>query len=148
MFSTPATCPLTEYFQAIARGGWFRHDRPFPWTSPSCTCTKTKTPMAWRCQHSSFQFAQPKQLSMNSPLCGKELPYLQKAQGFSQSWLLDLPWQMWQRIWKLRVFGLICKNKATLEKSLKKCINLNLVYFGLTIKTFIKSYDPVLWIIL
>jgi len=41
------------------------------------------------------------------------------------------------------VLGLKRKNKATIEKSPRKYINLNSVYFGLTIKTFMKSNNPV-----
>lgn len=156
MYLTPAaTYPLTEYFQAIARSGRFWHDRPFPRTSPSCTFTETKS-LLWPGDASTAPFSShslwcsAKQLSMNSLLPWKGVAIPAKAQGFSQASLLYRldKHSRWGLIWKPQVLGLMHKNKATVEKSPQKCINLNSVYFGLTITTFIKSNDPVPWVIL
>lgn len=157
MHSTPAAAyPLTEYFQAIARSGRFWHDRPFPWTSPSCTFTETKS-LQWPGDAGTAPFSShsvwcsAKQLSVNSLLsaergchtCKKPRVFPRQACYFC----LDKRSRR-GLMWKPQVLGLMHKNKATVEKSLHKYINLNSVYFWLTIKTFIKSNNPVFWVIL
>lgn len=157
MHSTPAaTYPPTEYFRAIARSGRFWHDRPFPWTSPSCTFTETKTLLrsgdASTAPFSSHGVRRSaKQLSMNSLLsAGRSCRTCKKLVVFPRRacYICLDKHSRWGLIWKPQGLRLMHENKATAEKSSWKFIDLNSVYFGLTMRTFIKSSDLVLWVII
>lgn len=151
MRSAPAaTYPLAEYFQAIARSRQFWHDRPFPWTSPSCTFTKTKS-LPWPGDASTAPFSShnvwcsARQLSTSSLLsverschtCKKPRVFPRQAHCIcldkcSRKGLFGKPQVLWLKQ----------KSKVAVDKSLQKCIDLDSGWFGLAIETSIKSNYP------